>query len=315
MPQRIVVLDGFALNPGDLSWDQLQQLGPCEIHDRTPAADIVVRARSAEILLTNKTPLTAETLSELPNLRYVCVLATGFNVVDVAAARARQISVSNIPVYGTRSVAQHAFALLLELTQRIGHHAATVRDGRWTRSPDWCYWDHPLIELDGQTLGIVGGGRIGMAAAEIGRAFGMKVLLRSRRPVPNCETVGLDELLARSDVVSLHCPLTAETKGLINATSLALMKPTALIINTSRGALIDESDLAAALNSGRIAGAGLDVLSVEPPRADNPLLAARNCIISPHIAWATRSARARLMATAVENVAAFLAGRPQNLVN
>lgn len=315
MPQRIVVLDGFALNPGDLSWNQLSQLGPCEIHDRTPAAEIVTRARSAEILLTNKTPLTAETLRELPNLRYVCVLATGFNVVDVAAARAQQISVSNIPVYGTRSVAQHAFALLLELTQRVGHHAATVRDGRWTRSPDWCYWDHPLIELDGQTLGIIGGGRIGTAVAEIGRAFGLKILLRSRRRLPNCESVGLEELLSRSDVISLHCPLTAETKGLINATSLSRMKPSALIINTSRGSLINESDLAAALNSGRIAGAGLDVLSVEPPSADNPLLTAHNCIISPHIAWATQSARARLMATAVENVAAFLAGRPQNVVN
>lgn len=315
MNHRIVVLDGLALNPGDLSWEPLRQLGACDIYERTPAAEIVARTQSAEIILTNKTPLSNEVLLQLPALRYIGVLATGYNVVDGAAARARQIPVTNVPVYGTRSVAQHVFALLLELTQHTGHHAATVREGRWTRSPDWCYWDRPLIELDGLTLGIVGYGRIGSAVAQIGRAFGMKILVQDCRTVPDCDNASLDELLARSDVISLHCPLTRETEGLINAARLVLMKRSALLINTSRGLLIADGDLAAALNTGAIAGAAVDVLSCEPPCADNPLLTARNCIVTPHIAWATQAARRRLLVTAVDNVASFLAGTPRNVVN
>lgn len=312
---KIVVLDGFTLNPGDLSWEKLHALGQCTIHERTPAAQIAERAADAEIVLTNKTPLSAGTIALLPRLRYIGVLATGYNVVDVAAARARQVPVCNVPAYGTRSVAQHVLALLLELTQQTGHHAGTVREGRWSRNPDWCYWDHPLVELDGLTLGIVGFGRIGEAVARLGAAFGLKILVHSRRPVPSWENASLEELLRRSDVVSLHCPLTPETQGLVNATRLALMKPTAFLINTSRGPLIVEEELAAALDAGRLAGAALDVLSSEPPRPDHPLLQARNCLITPHLAWATHAARSRLLATAVANVRAFLNDAPQNVVN
>ena len=312
---NIVVLDGFALNPGDLNWDALRALGACTIHERTPAADIVARARDAAIVLTNKTPLRADTLAQLPALRYIGVLATGHNVVDSAAARARGIPVCNVPTYGTRSVAQHTLALILEFTNRAGHHARTVAEGRWPRSADWCYWDHPLTELDGLTLGIVGWGRIGRATADLARAFGMKIIAHSRGDTPGAERVALDELFRRSDIVSLHCPLTPETQGLVNAARLALMKPTALLVNTSRGPLIVDADLAAALNSGRLAGAALDVLSAEPPPADHPLLTAKNCLITPHNAWATRAARARLLDTAIANVRTFLAGTPQHVVN
>jgi glycerate dehydrogenase len=316
---NIVVLDGYTLNPGDLAWDGLKQLGSCVIHERTPAPEIVDRARDAEIVLTNKTVLNRDTILALPKLKYIGVLATGYNVVDTVAAKERGIPVTNVPNYGTPSVAQHTFALLLEVTQHAGHHADTVRAGEWTRSPDFCYWDFPLIELHGLTFGIIGFGKIGRAVAKLADAFGMKVLVHNRsRPkdLPaNFEFVSLDDLLTRSDVVSLHCPLTADNKQFINAERLARMKPTAFLLNTSRGPLLDEQAVADALNKERIAGAGLDVLSAEPPKADNPLLSAKNCIVTPHIAWATRAARARLMNVAVANIRDFQTGQPRNVVN
>ena len=308
---HIVVLDGHALNPGDLSWAGLEALGALTVHERTAPDDILARARDASILLTNKTPLSAETLAQLPHVRGIAVLATGYNVVDVLAARAQGIPVCNVPAYGTHSVAQHVFALLLELTQRVGHHAATVRSGRWAANPDWCYWDGGLVELAGLTLGIIGAGRIGQAVGRIGAAFGMDVCY-VRRTDPRAT---LEAVLRASDVVSLHCPLTPETRHLINPDTLALMKRTAYLLNTGRGPLIDEEALARALHAGQIAGAGLDVLSVEPPPAHHPLVGAPNCLITPHLAWATTAARRRLMAVAVANVGALLAGRPQNVVN
>jgi glycerate dehydrogenase len=315
---KIVVLDGHTLNPGDLSWDELEALGPAEVYDRTPPDQVVARAKDAEIVLTNKTVLDAAVLRQLPRLKYIGVLATGYNVVDIQAARERHVSVTNVPTYGTPSVAQMVFAHLLELTQHVAHHAQTVRDGRWTKSADFCYWDFPLIELKGLTMGIVGYGRIGRETAAAAKAFGMKVLAVEEAPKPgepDVEFVSLDDLFRRSDVVSLHCPLTPETKGLVNAQRLSLMKETAFLINTSRGPLVEEQALADALNSGRIAGAGLDVLAVEPPPPAHPLLKAKNCQITPHIAWATRAARERLMKTAVDNVRVFLAGGRQNVVN
>src|SRR5947207_11616679 len=315
---KIVVLDGFTLNPGDLSWDELESLGECEIYDRSPAPDVVKRAADAEIVLTNKTVLNREQILALPKLKYIGVLATGYNIVDVAAARDRNIPVTNVPTYGTRSVAQHPFALLLELTQHVGHHAQTVRDGRWTKCPDFCYWDYPLVELDALTMGIVGFGRIGKSVAELAKAFGMNVLATSSTPGQSPAEVQfgeLETLFRQSDVVSLHCPLTPQTMKLVNQERLGLMKPTAFLLNSSRGPLIDEHALAEALNSGQLAGAAVDVLSVEPPPADNPLLRAKNCIVTPHIAWATRAARSRLMQIAVANVRAFLNGRPDNVVN
>ncbi len=332
---RIVVLDGFTLNPGDLGWKELQGLGSCDIYERSSPAEIVKRAGGAEIVLVNKVVLNRETIFNLPHLKYIGVTATGYNIVDVAAARERDILVTNVPTYGTKSVAQMTFALLLELTQRVGHHAQTVREGRWTASKDFCYWDYPLIELDGLTMGIVGFGRIGRTVAELAAAFGMKVLAHTRtapsgagfqpatsragfQPAPGAapphQLVNLETLFRQSDVISLHCPLTPETKHLVNAQRLSWMKPSAFLLNTSRGLLIDESALLEALNSGRIAGAGLDVLAVEPPPADHVLLQARNCLITPHISWASRAARARLLAAAVANVGAFLAGQPQNVV-
>jgi glycerate dehydrogenase len=314
---QITVLDGFTLNPGDLSWDELKALGTCDIYDRTAPGEVLARAGLAELLLTNKTVLTRDHLQQLPQLKYVGVLATGTNVVDVQAAREQGIPVTNVPAYGTKSVAQMTFALLLELTLRTGHHAESVRSGRWTKCADWCYWDYPLVELDGLTLGIVGFGRIGRAVSELAAAFGMNVLVTGpiRGPAPSfVRPVPLETLLCDSDVVSLHCPLTPETRGLINSARLALMKSSALLLNTSRGLLVDERALAEALNGGRLAGAGLDVLSVEPPPAANPLLQARNCIITPHLAWATRAARARLLKLAIENVRCFLSGHPQNVV-
>ena len=316
---NIVVLDGFTLNPGDLSWDSLNQLGTAGIHDRTPPELIVERSRQAEIVLTNKTPLTRETLGALPRLKYIGVLATGFNVVDIAAAKERGVPVTNVPGYGTHSVAQFAFALLLELAHHVGHHAQTVGEGRWSRHPDFCYWDFPLVELHGLTFGVIGFGQIGRATAKLAQAFGMRILVHSRtRPADlpaEYEFVELDRLLTESDVVSLHCPLTPENKQFINAARLARMKPTAFLLNTSRGPLLDEQAVADALNRGALGGAGLDVLSVEPPPANNPLLKAKNCLITPHIAWATRAARARLMDLAVDNIRAFLAGTPRNVVN
>jgi glycerate dehydrogenase len=316
---KIVVLDSHTLNPGDLSWDALKALGDCVVFDRSTPSEVVARSGDAELVITNKAILQREQIRALPKLKYIGVTATGYNIVDAEVARERSIVVTNVPAYGTRSVAQHTFALLLELTQHAGHHAQTVRDGRWARSPDWCYWDRPLLELDGLTLGIVGHGRIGQAVGDLAMAFGMKVIVAAsssgRQPPANIAAVELDFLFRESDVISLHCPLTPQTKHLVNATRLALMKPTAFLLNTSRGPLVDEAALAEALNSERIAGAGLDVLSVEPPKPDNPLLSAKNCLVTPHIAWATRAARARLMAMAVENVRAFLTGKPQNVVN
>lgn len=316
---KIVVLDGHTLNPGDLNWQPLEALGEVVLHDRTRPEEIIPRAQAAEIILTNKTPLDRAILQRLPSLRYIGVLATGYNVVDVAAARELGVLVTNVPSYGTRSVAQHVFALLLELTQRTGYHAESVRKGKWTGCPDFCYWDYPLIELDGLTLGVVGFGRIGQATAALAAAFGMHVIATTRQgptaPVTGVRSVDLDTLLAESDVVSLHCPLTPSTTGLINAQRLSRMKPSAFLINTSRGPLVQEADLAAALNADRLAGAGLDVLSSEPPRSDNPLLTAKNCLITPHIAWATRAARARLLEVAIKNVSAYLKGQPTHVVN
>lgn len=316
---KIVVLDGFTLNPGDLSWDELRSLGDCEIHERTSPGEVVKRATNADVVLTNKTIISREQIEGLPSLKYIGVLATGYNIVDAAAARARNIPVTNVPTYGTKSVAQMTFALLLELTQHVGHHAQTARDGRWSKSLDFCYWDFPLVELDGLVLGIVGYGRIGQAVAALAVAFGMRVVYNKSRPAQgttqDATFVGLDELFATSDAITLHCPLTPETKYLVNAPRLSLMKRTAFLINTSRGLLVDGQALSDALNEGLIAGAGLDVLAVEPPPPDNPLLRAKNCFVTPHIAWATRAARSRLMDIAVANVRAFLSGKLQNVVN
>ncbi len=316
---QIVVLDGYTLNPGDLNWDAMHSLGECTIHERTASDDVVSRARDAEVVFTNKTIIDGDAIRSLPKLRYIGVLATGYNIVEVRAAQARGVIVTNVPTYGTRSVAQHVFSLLLELTQHVGHHSETVREGRWVRSPDFCYWDYPLVELDGMTMGILGIGRIGQAVADLATAFGMKVLAYSRRvPAvlsPNIQMVELDRLFAESDVLSLHCPLNDESKEIVNARNLALMKSSSYLINTSRGFLVNESDLAAALNSAQIAGAGLDVLAIEPPSAENPLLKAQNCLVTPHIAWATRAARQRLMAVAVDNLESYLGGHPINVVN
>ena len=314
---KIVVLDGHTLNPGDLSWDAVHALGSCTIYERSTPAEVVSRACDAEAVLTNKTVLSAELLGALPKLRYIGVLATGYNVVDVAAARARGITVTNVPGYGTRSVAQHTMALLLELSNHVGLHARQSAMGTWSAARDFCYWDRPLRELDGLTMGIVGYGAIGRCVAGLARAFGMSVIATSRKR-PEAEThlcwMPLDELLGSSDMVSLHCPLTDETRALISPRTLTLMKPGAFLINTSRGPLIDEPALAAALCAGQIAGAALDVLSTEPPPGDHPLLSAPNCLITPHQAWASGAARTRLLAAAAENLRAFLASRPVNIV-
>ena len=316
---KIAVLDGYTLNPGDLSWEPLRQFGEVTVHDRTPEHLAAERAAGAEIVLTNKTPMSAETIGKLPDLRYIGVLATGYNIVDVAAAKARGITVTNIPDYGTAAVAQHTIALLLELCNRIAGHSAAVADGAWTRSPDWCFTVAPLKELFGKRIGIIGHGRIGSQVGRIASAFGMEVLCERRRdPAPASiygeKYVSREELLSESDVISLHCPLTPETKGLINRETISLMKDGVLILNTSRGPLIEERDLADALRQGKVAGAGLDVLSVEPPGADNPLLGAPNCVITPHIAWAAREARARLFEICLANIRAFLDGNPVNTV-
>jgi glycerate dehydrogenase len=305
---KIVVLDGYALNPGDLSWEPLRSLGDLEVFDRTPPELTVERARGAVAVLTNKTALSDGALGQLPDLRYIGVLATGYNVIDIEAARRRGIVVSNVPTYGTSSVAQFVFALLLELCHRVARHSEAVRNGAWTRNPDWSFSYPPQIELAGKTIGIVGYGRIGRQTAQIAEAFGMRVIAY------DIDRGNLEDLLRESDLVSLHVPLFPETREMMNARTLALMKPTAYLINTSRGPLINEPDLAEALNSGRIAGAALDVLSVEPPPADHPLLSARNCIVTPHMAWSTTEARRRLMATVVENVKAYRGGTPKNVV-
>jgi glycerate dehydrogenase len=315
---RIVVLDGYTANPGDLDWSAIESLAQLTVYDRTDDADIVARTQGAEILLTNKTTLSRAVIESLPQLKFIGVLATGVNVVDLEAAKARGIPVCNVPEYSTPNVAQAVFALVLELTNHTGHHDRTVHEGRWSRCADFCYWDGELVELAGLTLGLVGYGRIGAAVARVGQAFDMQILAHRRSGFGSIEGGGtytdLDTLFRESDVVSLHCPLTPETKEMVNAPRLRQMKPTAFLINTARGGLVNEADLAAALNAGTIAGAGLDVLSVEPPAATNPLLTAKNCIITPHIAWATRNARRRLLDVTAANVRAFLAGTPQNCV-
>ena len=314
---NIVVLDGYTTNPGDCSWDPVAEFGRLEVFERTAIQEIQRRAGNAEVVLTNKTPLSAEILAELPHLKLISVLATGVNVVDLEAAGARGITVCNVPGYSTPNVAQAVFALLLELTNQTALHAAEVRDGSWSSCPDFCFWRGELVELDGRTLGLVGYGAIGQAVAAVGRALGMNVLAARRKSSVSANGVtytDVDTIFRESDVVSLHCPLTSETKELVNATRLSVMKPTAYLINTSRGGVIHEQDLADALNEERIAGAGLDVLSVEPPPVSNPLLAAKNCLITPHIAWASRAARQRLIEATSENVRGFVDGSPQNVV-
>ena len=316
---NITVLDGYTLNPGDLSWEPLKALGNVTIYDRTALDQIESRLQDTEIVLTNKTPLSGKLIKSLPKLKYIGVLATGYNVVDIDAAREKNIPVTNIPTYGTESVAQMVFAHILNLTQHIGEHAQTVRDKKWCNNTDFCYWDFPLIELQNLKIGIIGFGRIGRATAKIAVAFGMDVLAYDaydQKNIPDGVTMtSLDTLFSESDMVSLHCPMTAENMGMINTDRLSQMKSTAFLINTSRGPLINEQDLSDALNSGKIAGAGLDVLEKEPANPGNPLLTAKNCYITPHISWATKSARSRLMATAVENVNNYLKGSTQNVVN
>ncbi|HTX39775.1 MAG TPA: D-2-hydroxyacid dehydrogenase [Bryobacteraceae bacterium] len=316
---KITVLDGYCLNPGDLSWEALREIGELEVFDRTRPEQVAERAAGAEIAFTNKTIVSAEALVQLPSLRYIGVLATGYNIVDVEAAHRQGIVVTNIPTYGTASVAQFVFALLLELCHNVKLHADAVRAGEWTRCPDFSFWKTPLIELAGKTMGIVGFGRIGRHTARIADALDMRVMAsdtyHGEEPdYPGFRWGSVEEVLRESDAVSLHAPLFPETRGMINAASLKLMKPSAFLINTSRGPLVVDQDLADALNAGRLAGAGVDVLSIEPPPAGNPLLTARNCLVTPHIAWATKEARARLMKLAVENLTSFLAGQPKNVI-
>jgi glycerate dehydrogenase len=317
---KLVVLDGYTLNPGDLNWEGIKKFGNLEVHDRTAESLIVERCKGAEIIFTNKTPLRESVLSQLPDLKYIGVLATGYNVVDVDYAKTRGIAVANVPGYGTASVVQMTFALLLELCQHVQSHSDSVRQGDWAASPDFCYWNYPLIELEGKSIGIIGFGSIGQKVADIATAFGMNIIGFSRTRSDqshrkNFKWAELDDLLKESDVVSVHCPLFPETQGIINKGSLRLMKRTAFFLNTSRGPLMVDQDLADALNEGIIAGAGIDVLSVEPPSANNPLFKAKNCLITPHIAWATKEARSRLMGIAENNLSSFLNQKPINIVN
>lgn len=317
---KICILDGYSLNPGDLDWSPVERLGDVTLFDRTPADKIVERTADADIVLTNKVPFSADTLRQLPRLRFICVLATGYNIIDTEAAARQGVVVANIPAYSTMSVAQMAFAHILNITNHVASYAREVADGKWTNCPDFCFWDSALTELAGKTMGIVGLGNTGMATARIAVAMGMKVVAmtsKSADTLPEGITPApLDDVLASADVVSLHCPLTPSTRHLINAASIAKMKPSAILINTGRGPLVDEQAVADALNGGRLAAFGADVLSQEPPRGDNPLLSARNCFLTPHIAWATLEARTRLMSTATENVRQFIAGEPvANRVN
>jgi glycerate dehydrogenase len=317
---KIVVLDGRTLGADGNSWPALELLGEVEIHDRSSEGEVLTRSRGAAVLITNKAPVRAAAIEQAPLLRFIAVSATGFDCVDVEAARRRGIPVANVPEYGTNSVAQFVFALLLELCHRVGLHADAVRAGEWTQAPEFCFWKTPQVELCGKVMGIVGLGRIGRRVGALAHAFGMDVLATERSAAPASrqeyfDCVGLDELFSRADVISLHCPLTAETEGLVNRDRLRLLKPGAFLINTSRGRLIVEEDLARALNEGRLAGAAVDVVRREPVDAANPLLIARNCLVTPHIAWATREARQRLLAATIANVAAFLAGQPTHVIN
>ncbi|NLN14307.1 MAG: D-2-hydroxyacid dehydrogenase [Tissierellia bacterium] len=321
---KIVVLDGYTLNPGDISWERIERLGETTIYDRTAydlrGADLIIdRARDADVILTNKTPLSREILENLPKLKYIGVLATGYNIIDIEAAKERGIVVTNIPNYGTTAVAQMTIALLLELCNRVGVHSDSVFKGEWSNNIDWCYWKFPLVELDGKTMGIIGYGRIGQATARVAEALGMKIMAYSpskrKQAGNNVEFADLDTIFREADVVSLHCPLTESNRGMINKESIGKMKDGVMIINTARGPLIVEEDLAEALNSGKVAGAALDVVSVEPIEEDNPLLKAKNCIITPHIAWAAKETRARLMNIAADNLEKFIEGNPINVVN
>ena len=322
---EIVVLDGYTLNPGDLSWEGFEELGNLTVYDRTSYdlkdIDLIVqRSKDADAIIINKTPISRKVLDKLPNLKYIGILATGYNVVDIDAAKEKGVTVTNVPTYGTDSVAQMTFALLLELTNNVGIHNAAVKAGKWSKNPDWCFWELPLIQLSGKTLGIIGYGRIGQSVGKIAQAFGMKVVATANSPRKELENsnmkyVELDELFSNSDFISLHCPLTDETKGIINKESIKKMKSNVMIINTSRGPLIVEDDLAEALNRERIAGAALDVVSIEPIKADNPLLKAKNCILTPHISWAPIESRERLMNIAVNNLVEYLKGKPVNVVN
>ena len=319
--EKIVVLDGFTLNPGDLDWKGLEKLGELVVFDRTPLEKIIERIGNAAVVITNKTPIDSTVLDACTNITYIGVLATGYNVVDVASANSRGIVVTNIPTYGTSAVAQYVFALLLELCHHVGEHSKAVKEGRWARSKDFCFWDYPLVELAGKTMGIIGMGRIGLATARIAMALGMKVITFDAYQNPSAleqgiQYVVLEELLHQSHVISLHCPLTEQTKGIINQKSISLMKDGVYIINTSRGPLIQEQDLADALRSGKVAGAAVDVLASEPPSEDNLLVGSEKCIVTPHIAWAPKESRMRLMDIAVENLALFLEGKEvQNSVH
>ena len=318
---KIVILDGYTENPGDLSWEGFEKLGLLTVYDRTEhEEDIISRIGDADIVYTNKTPITRDTIAAATNLKYIGMLSTGYNVVDVGYAKEKGIPVCNIPTYGTDAVGQFAIAMLLEICHHVAHHSDAVHSGRWTSCQDWCFWDYPLIELSGKTIGIIGYGRIGQATGRIAKAMGMKVLAYDSHCDLSLEDgsmhyVGLDELLAGSDVIALHCPLFRETEGIINKESISKMKDGVIILNNSRGPLINEQDLADALESGKVYAAGLDVVSTEPISADNPLLKARNCIITPHISWAPRESRVRRMKIAVENLRCFLEGKPQNVVN
>ena len=317
---KIVVLDGYTLNPGDISWEGMEAFGDLTVYDRTKAEDVAERIGDAEVVYTNKTPITKETLDACPNVKFIGVLATGYNIVDTAAAKEKGIPVSNIPTYGTAAVSQFAIGLLLELCHHIGEHSDAVKAGEWTSNPDWCFWKYPLVELAGKNMGIIGFGRIGQDTGKIAQALGMKVLAYDafKRPElesDTCKYVDLDTLLAQSDVISLHCPLFPDTEGIINKDTIAKMKDGVMIINDSRGPLIVEQDLRDALDSGKVAGAALDVVSTEPIQMDNPLLGAKNVILTPHIAWATKEARQRLMQMAEENLKAFLEGTPIHVVS
>ena len=317
---KIVVLDGYTLNPGDISWAGMEAFGDVTVYDRTKAEDVVERIGDAEVVYTNKTPITKETMDACTNMKFIGVLATGYNIVDVAAAKEKGIPVSNIPTYGTAAVSQFAIALLLELCHHIGEHSDAVKAGEWTSNPDWCFWKYPLVELAGKNMGIIGFGRIGQDTGKIAQALGMKVLAYDafKRPElesDTCKYVDLDTLLAQSDVISLHCPLFPDTEGIINKDTIAKMKDGVMIINDSRGPLIVEQDLRDALDSGKVAGAALDVVSTEPIQMDNPLLGAKNVILTPHIAWAPKESRQRLMDIAVDNLKCYVDGKPQNVVN
>lgn len=316
---KIVILDAFTLNPGDLSWAELRKSGEVEIYDRTASHEIVERAKDAEAVLTNKTVLSKETINALPNLKYIGVMATGYNVVDIEVAKENGIVVTNAPAYSTPSTAQHAFALILELTNRVGVHSESVKNGDWVTANDFSYWKTPLMQLSGKTMGIIGFGKIGKEVAKIAMAFGLTIIVNHKHPerdkMDDVEFVSLEEVFTRADLISLHCPLTAENKGFVNETLLSKMKASAFLINTARGSLINERDLSKFLNEGLIAGAALDVLSVEPPTSDNPLLKSKNCLITPHIAWATKEARERLLQIVTENIKAFISGKPRNVIS